>query len=171
MNSCALCGICLEQGDKKRLFCASEARKFISERCKPTPFLFSFLVAQNPSSNAVCIPCVNWKRRAEMGTFKRTKRPLLQLDQLILFLMQPGKHQEPDHRCMQRLVKAVRQPSNPYRAIFPLPVYSISLLIKADTYQHCVAAWWEYNGRTEFFASSQEARRVRCAIKAGLVDA
>ncbi len=28
-------------------------------------------------------------------------------------------------------------------------------------------AWWEYNGRTEFFASPFEARRVRCAIKAG----
>ncbi len=29
-------------------------------------------------------------------------------------------------------------------------------------------AWWEYNGRTELFASSHEARRVRCAIKAGV---
>lgn len=179
MNSpyCSLCGIELSHGLKRRLFSLKEARKFIQERCKPTPFLFQTLVSQEPPSSqqgpsvsrSVCIPCVNWKRRAETGALKRTKRPLLQLDQLILFLMQPGRHQEPDHRCMERLVKAIRQPSNPYRHILPLPVQSIIRLIEDNTYQHCVAAWWEYNDRTEFFASSQEARRVRCAIKAGLV--
>ena len=41
--------------------------------------------------------------------------------------------------------------------------------MRGNTYQHCVAAWWEYNGRTEFFATAQEARRVRCALKAGLL--
>lgn len=91
---------------------------------------------------------------------------MLQLDQMILFLMQPGRHQEPDMRCMERLVKAVRQPCNPYRALFPAPVRWIVSRIKGDTYRDCVVAWWEYNGRTEFFASAQEARRVRCALKA-----
>ena len=177
---CSLCGIRLSLGLKRRLFSGSEARKFITQRCKPTPFLYQLLAAapscpsNDPGSSlqqrSVCIPCVNWKRRVEAGTLKRTKHPLLQLDQLILFLMQPGKHQEPDHRCMERLIKAVRQPDNPYRHIFPLPVQSISLALRGNTYQHCVAAWWEYNDRTEFFASPQEARRVRCAIKAGLFE-
>jgi hypothetical protein len=172
---CSLCGIYLSSGHKRRLYCASEARKFIVERCKPTPFLYKTLTSEDgcplpARANSVCIPCVNWKRRAESGALKRTKQPLLQLDQLILFLMQPGRHHEPDHRCMERLVKAVRQMDNPYRHIFPLPVLSISLNIKDNTYQHCITAWWEYNGKTEFFASSHEARRVRCAIKAGLMD-
>jgi hypothetical protein len=48
-------------------------------------------------------------------------------------------------------------------------VKRITLDIQGDTYQHCVVAWWKFNGQTEFFASAQEARRVRCAIKAGLV--
>lgn len=55
------------------------------------------------------------------------------------------------------------------RHIFPLPVQRITLDVRGNTYQHCVAAWWEYNGRTEFFATAQEARRVRCALKAGLL--
>jgi hypothetical protein len=168
---CILCGIHLTQGSKKRLLGAQEAQCFIQERCKPTPFLYRSLTAQATTPlRHVCIPCVNWKRRAETGLLKRTNKPMLQMDQLILFLMQPGRLQEPDHRCMDRLVKAIRQPDNPYRPVFPLPVLRISLNIQENTYQHCVIAWWDYNGRTEFFASAQEARRVRCAVKAGLVE-
>lgn len=55
------------------------------------------------------------------------------------------------------------------RAFFPLPVQTIVGMTKDDTYLACVAAWWQYNGRTEFFASTGEARRVRCALKAGLL--
>lgn len=171
--ACTLCGISLV-GGKRRLFGPKEGHRFISEQCKPTPFLYTYLLdllARTKDRQALCIPCVNWKRRADHGGLKRTCIPMLQLDQMILFLMQPGKHQEPDMRCMERLVRAVRQPGNPYsRLIFPLPVQRIVRLIRGETYLHCVAAWWEYNGRTEFFASTQEAKRVRCAVKAGLVE-
>ena len=143
----------------------------VRERCKPTPFLHALLSSGKAAhvKRFVCIPCVNWKRRVEHVRARPTAvRPMLQLDRMILFLMQPGRHQEPDMRCMERLVRAVRQPENPYRAAFPPPVQWIVSRIQGDTYQHCVLAWWEYNGRTEFFASAQEARRVRCALKAGL---
>ncbi len=170
-DHCALCGIHLVDL-KRRLFCPAEGSAFIQSKCKPSPFLFRFLTqAQSctaDQSRYLCIPCVNWKRRAEKGGLRRAAMPMLQMDQMILYLMQPGKHQEPDRRCMERLVKAVRQVSNPYRSIFPLPVQQVVHRIRGDTYRHCVLAWWEYNGRTEFFASAQEARRVRCALKAGI---
>lgn len=123
-QQCVLCGILL-QGRKRRLFCPVEGVKFITERCKATPFLHAFLENTLPRQTTklgLCIPCVNWKRRAERGTLRRTARPMLQLDQMILFLMQPGKHQEPDHRCMERLVEAVRQAGNPYRCA-PVPSF------------------------------------------------
>ena len=167
---CTLCGIRLA-GLKRRLFCPVEGRAFFRERCKPSPFLHAFL-SQRKSDLGVkhylCIPCVNWKRRVQQGSLRRTGRPMLQLDRMILFLLQPGRHQEPDMRCMERLVEALRQPCNPYRSVFPAPVQWIADRIRGNTYQHCVLAWWEFNGRTEFFASAQEARRVRCAVKAGL---
>lgn len=115
---CVFCGICL-QGMKRRLFCPLEGRRFLDERCKPTPFLHAYLSDTlgrvQGKRQVLCIPCVNWKRRAEQGALKRTPSPMLQLDQMILFLMQPGKHAEPDLRCMERLVVAVRQIGNPYR--------------------------------------------------------
>ncbi len=92
--------------------------KFVNECCKATPFLHACLSNQLKMQDDklfICIPCVNWKRRASQGNLKRVQRPMLQLDQMILFLLQPGRHQEPDQRCMDRLVKAVRQDDNPYR--------------------------------------------------------
>jgi hypothetical protein len=116
---CALCGIHMA-GLKRRLLCPIEGRKFIEQRCKATPFLHEHLMQVLPLLSKdtklhLCIPCVNWKRRACQGSLKRVAQPMLQLDQMILFLMQPGKHQEPDQRCMERLVKAMRQSDNPYR--------------------------------------------------------
>lgn len=164
---CALCGIPLVHL-KRRLFNVEEGRTFIMRRCKPSQFLYAQLIREGCKTDRryLCIPCVNWKRRAEQGSLRRSVRPLLQLDQMILYLMQPGRHQEPDRRCMERLVRAVREPSNPYRPLFPFPVQKIVDAIKGDSYQECVLAWWEYNGCTEFFASAQEARRVRGALKA-----
>ena len=172
-SHCSFCGINLSNGLKRRLYSPVPGRKFILQRCKATPFLYPLLTAgaiDPDRKQHLCIPCVNWKRRAEHGRLKRTRLPMLQLDQMILFLLQPGRFQEPDHRCMERLVVAVRQPDNMFRSIFPAPVQRITRDIAGDTYQHCVAAWWLYNGRTEFFFSPQEAKRVRSAVKAGLVS-
>jgi hypothetical protein len=150
-QQCVLCGILL-QGRKRRLFCPVDGVKFISERCKPTPFLHNFLentLPRQAGKLGLCIPCVNWKRRAERGTLRRTARPMLQLDQMILFLMQPGKHQEPDHRCMERLVEAVRQASNPYRCMDCLARTS------------CLATDWCQSGK--FSRSLFSASRWRSA--------
>lgn len=169
---CILCGIHL-LGMKRRVFNQVEGQSFVRKLCKPTPFLHTRLSSQSvlPGKHFMCIPCVNWKRRIAQGSRRRFGRPMLQLDQMILFLLQPGRHPEPDMRCMKRLVKAVRQPGNPYLPLFPAPVRWIVSRIRGNTYADCVVAWWEYNGRTEFFASAHEARRVRCALKGGHDDA
>ena len=50
----------------------------------------------------------------------------LQLDQLILYLLSPGHNQEPDARCMQRLVQAAKQAEgNCALHAFPLPARSV----------------------------------------------
>lgn len=169
MDYCCLCGIRLA-GLKRRYQSHSDSSAFVRGRCKPSPFLFAHLVNSPLRTDAslrqgICIPCVNWRRRVETCGLRRTRQPMLQLDQLVCFLLRPGPHTEPDHRCMERLIRAARQPDNPYRSLFPLPVQAILDATKDDTFHACVVAWWEYNGHTEFFASGQEARRVRCIIK------
>lgn len=126
---CALCGTRII-GLRRRLFCPKEGLRFISTRCKATPFVHAYLLSSLPAAKGkqvLCIPCVNWKRRAEQGTLRRTSSPMLQLDQLILFLLQPGRHPEPDFRCMERLVAAARQPDNPLRR--PPPPFLFAVLL------------------------------------------
>jgi hypothetical protein len=167
MDHCCLCGIHLD-GLKRRYQSPRETSRFIRECCKPSPFLYAPLsnLECSPPRQGICIPCVNWKRRVETIGLRRTRQPKLQMDQLICYLLQPGAHAEPDHRCMERLIQAARQPGNPYRALFPVPVQTILDAVQENTFHACVVAWWAYNGNTEFFASGQEARRVRCALKA-----
>ena len=180
---CCLCGIKLF-GLKRRFQSPANTAAFVAKHCKPTPFIYPLLSSESGGGDSsvsksgqqsckrrsmlrgVCIPCVNWKRRVETCGLKRSKHPMLQLDQLICFLMQPGYHVEPDHRCMERLVMAAQQPDNPFRSFFPVAVQTILDAAKAPTSQACVYAWWEYNGCTEFMASGPEARRVRCVVKA-----
>lgn len=174
---CSFCGGNLT-GAQRRLFNQAKFRKFVLEKCKEAPFIYPILAREPlpPASSKrackqyLCIPCVNWRRRAESGRLRRNRQPMLQLDQMLLFLLQPGRFPEPDHRCMTRLVSAVRQPENMYRPCFPAPVLWIVDHIEGNTYQHCVAAWWKYNHKTVFFASPQEAKRVRCVVKNGIVD-
>lgn len=154
---------------KRRMVGQREFVSFLRNKCKPTPFAFSVLTNNNQglSSSAtlsVCIPCVNWKRRILACPIQRRDLPMLQIDQLVYYLIRPGFFMEPDRRCIGRLLAGVRQQGNPFLSIFPLPVLSILSKITENTYDACVSAWWDYNGRTEFFGSGAEAKRVRLLL-------
>ena len=166
---CLLCGTNL-CGLKRRFQPREDVRKFVQAKCRPTAFVFQHLVNGGaPGRGGLCIPCVNWKRRASNGSLRRCTKPLLQLDQLILYMLDPGCVPEPDLRCMERLFCALRQAGSPLRASFPLPVQTMLGRLQGNTYLHAVAAWWEYNDRTEFFQSAGQARRVRLAFKMGVL--
>lgn len=171
-SHCCLCGIQFDAHMKRRLQDRDELPRFVLDRCKPTPFLYQRLSQPDLLVHTVgrgqlylCIPCVNWKRRVETRSLRRTRLPRLQFDQLIYFLLQPGVYPEPDHRCMERLIVGARQPSNPLSVVFPTPVSAILAKVECDTYAACVTAWWYYNGCTEFFASGKESRRARGVFK------
>ncbi len=165
-----LCGIRL-CGLKRRFQPREEVRKFVADRCRPTPFAHLHLInGQTAGRGGLCIPCVNWKRRASGTGLRRCARPLLQIDQIILYMLDPGSVPEPDQRCMDRLFRALRLPDNPLRASYPLPVQTMLGTIQGNTYLHAVAAWWEYNERTEFFQSAGQAKRVRLALKMGVAS-
>ncbi len=155
---------------KRRMQSREELAAFVLRRCWPTPFLYQLLSCPQPpgetdSRHELCIPCVNWKRRVVQARSVRRKRlPVLQMDQLIYYLLRPGVYPEPDRRCMGRLLVAARQSDNPFRFVFPLPVQTMLVNVRADTPAGCIEAWWGYNGSTEYFASGGEAKRVRALL-------
>ncbi len=163
-DHCCLCGIKFGSKMKRRMLNAKELASFVRNQCRPTPFVYRMLIAPECLGGTVfgvCIPCVNWKRRISVLPAKRRLQPMLQLDQLVYYLLRPGFFIEPDRRCIGRLLAGVRQPGNPFIRAFPLPAQTILSNLKDNTYDECVRAWWDYNGNTEFFGSGAEAKRVR----------
>jgi hypothetical protein len=162
MQCCYLCGIGL--GARRRRYQEhAPLLEFLKDRCTPTSMVYAHLAGAPPLKGKLplCIPCVNWKRRGAH------KRGYLQLDQLMLSVMQPGRFREPDQRCLGRLLDALLFPHNPLRCAFPLPVAGVlSRLGPRDRSLAGISqAWWEYNHRTAFFRHAQTARLVRGLVK------
>lgn len=166
MDFCFLCGICLE--NKRRRYQSIKELKLLAQKhCMKTPFVQEYLSTfiETEAKEPLCVPCVNWKRRCWSHSLKRQERPVLQMDQLIIFLISPGLLAEPDQRCVQRLIMAIKQPTNPLRKILPLQAESILKNMEGDDIYSSVSAWWKYNNNTEFFSSGNTARLVRNVIK------
>lgn len=167
MDHCFLCGTSLTTR-RRRYQLASQLKHMLQHKCTPTPFVQSLLLSTECSDDKepLCVPCVNWKRRCWNGSLKRKAKPVLQIDQLIMFLLSPGSMQEPDQRCVQRLVLALKQPGNPLRKALPMQVETILGNMEGEDVHSAISAWWDYNGKCEFFANGDAARFVRSSIKA-----
>jgi len=161
MEHCFLCGISLTAGKGKRYKNTQELRCFVRDKCQPTPLAFAHLSESCcvPLESPLCIPCVNWKRR----TAVRPGKSLLQVDQLIGYIMQPGRMNEPDSRCLVRLIEALRDETSPFARAhaIPLPVRHILSRLETNDLASIAKAWWDLNGRSSFFRHAQTAKIIR----------
>lgn len=163
-TNCFLCGIRMIKERKCRYKSTSELQAFVRDRCVPTPIAHQRITEAGdlPDQVPVCIPCVNWKRRASVAG--RGKH-YLQVDQLVMYILQPGRMAELDQRCVGRLLDALAEPTSPFAASIPLPVRAILARLDAHDLQSITKSWWEQNGYTRFFRHPQTARLVRSLHK------
>lgn len=162
-DHCFLCGISLSGRQPRRFKPTEELQQFVKARCHPTPMAFAFITErQHPAlESPVCIPCVNWRRRACL----RSCKTHLQVDQLISYVLQPGRMSELDQRCLARLLDALLDSSSPFACVIPLPVQAILSRLERRDFVSIAKAWWELNGHTRFFRHTQTARIVRAIQK------
>ena len=92
-------------------------------------------------------------------------RPMLMIDQLILFCLHPGRYQFPDRRCLRRLLIIAQNPKNMLSLVMPDSVYSIIQACKHYNLAEIVKHWWFFNNCSHFFRSNITARLVRVIIK------
>jgi hypothetical protein len=150
----------------------------VSTRCQPTPYGYQhFSSIKGEDRVLLCISCVNWQRRASGACKRKTgtaRKPLLLMDQVTLFMMEPGTVPFPDQRCVLRLVMSLRTPGTDWvprllLGLMPVPVQTmISMLpekVEGSVLTALVRVWWEYNGRTVFFSHHLTAKLVRKMIK------
>ena len=145
----------------------------MAARCQPTPHAYRhFSGLDGPGRVLVCIPCVNWQRRACLA---KDRRPYLLLDQLILFMLEPGRTPMPDQRCTLRLLRSLKGGDDwvtrTLRLQMPVPVQAMLDALPEGCLEPglilgaLVRAWWDYNGRSAFFAHHQTAKLVRRVVK------
>ena len=175
----------------KRCKSLSCLKLFVTTKCKPTPFLYNYFANCNEEGFAtLCLPCVNWQRRSCIGARKRNSgsKPYLLPDHFAVFMMEPGSVPFPDQRCMLRLVTALKRASSDWDGpaglmlrLMPLPVQVMVSMLPVDIetvalqespyptniplLNLLVGTWWDYNGRSVFFAHKVTAKLVRRMIK------
>ncbi len=90
-------------------------------------------------------------------------------------MLQPGTVLFPDQRCVLRLLSAMRDPGEDWVpkllfGLMPVPVQTMIGMLPAnlsvdEVQRAIVRVWWEYNGRTAFFAHHLTAKLVRRCLK------
>jgi hypothetical protein len=165
----------------KRKRSLSSLSQFVLARCQPTPYAYRYFSAVRGEDRVMlCISCVNWQRRGYVARRKKAagRRQLLLADQVALFMLRPGTVPFPDQRCVLRLLTALRDPGDDWvpRLLFglmPLPVQTMIGMLPPcmegeGVMRAIVRVWWEYNGRTVFFASHLTAKLVRKMVKSDM---
>ena len=175
----------------KRCKTLASIRHFVLSRCRPTPYLYQYFANASSGHVVLCLPCVNWQRRAYGARKRDGGKPFLLSDHFATFMMEPGRVQFPDQRCILRLVGSLlRARDNTddecnkaavlMLGSMPVPVQAMVGLLPSDLdvsegaypgniplLNVLVRAWWEYNGQTPFFAHKATAKLVRRMIKDG----
>ena len=105
---------------------------------------------------------------------------MLLMDQVAVFMLQPGIILFPDQRYVLRLLTAMREPGDDWvpkllLGLMPVPVQTMIGMMPSppcgpyeSVHSVIVRVWWEYNGRTVFFAHHMTAKLIRKCLKRSL---
>jgi hypothetical protein len=183
-NSCIFCSgsiplLASGASYNKRKRTLTSLGQFVSARCQPTPYAFQhFSGLRGEGRVLLCVSCVNWQRRCAVGGRKKPAgKPLLLVDHVATFMLQPGTVLFPDQRCVLRLLSAMREPGDDWvpqllLRLMPVPVQTMIGMLPSppcrpdeNLQRVVVEVWWEYNGRTVFFAHHLTAKLIRRHLK------
>lgn len=141
-----------------------EIQSFLTKKCIMTQFHYHVVKALDPQITPnvpICRPCLNWQR--VRTNFK--KKVFTPFDHLIMFASNPGDVQEPDHRCLERLVKSLFSKHNFFYDIIPYHVFKILEKIQTAKGERIpeliVSHWWKFNEHSQFLHNKKITRIIR----------
>jgi hypothetical protein len=104
-----LCGHVLSCDTARRYKKHDVLKQLVIRKCIPTAYVYSCVVNyRGAGKHTVCIACVNWTRRLSIR--KGKDLVFIPIDNVILFVMQPGEYLEPDKRTLVRLLHSLCVP-------------------------------------------------------------
>jgi hypothetical protein len=133
LEVCILCGHILYPGVGRRYKKYGAMTDLISRKCTPTAFVYACVTKYtgDVGKHTVCIACVNWTRSVHLlrlvyfvyvtpsqllknaslcrrlSLRQTSKTIFIPMDNVLLFIMQPGKFIEPDKRTLVRLLRSL----------------------------------------------------------------
>jgi len=169
---CTLCGVSCANPSQCRLADVADIQRVVQTHCTPTALHYrSLLALSSADRRPLCMPCVNWKRRASKKQVSQrdTRRATVYftpLDTIILYTISPGHFPEPDQRCLVRLSQTAANPRNGYSAVIPALVRKLlNHALAADDQEATgvtlLRLWWKENAESSFFRFPETARAVR----------
>jgi hypothetical protein len=177
-NNYRVCEMCLRmvmnKGGEVSMLKTPAISKFLKDRVKPTPFLYSYLMKLNEKRNVfnICSNCDSWMRRqCTPLKIKRCggKRGFLMVDQLILSIMLPGQYQPPEMRITQRLINIIRKDDGKNWLSTICPPLVVRTLCDNDiviasrkVLKSISVATWRSGRRQTVFGNATFAKFIRC---------
>ena len=145
-------------------------QELLRVRCVPTGFHMRAVLAL-PSENVgagLCSLCVHWRRRTQQ--LRAGHRNLTPFDHVLRLAIAPGTAPALDKRNWHKLLTRLLAPDNMFADLMPSPARSIlTAMLQADPGadhgRTLALAWYEQNGRPQFFSSSKIAQAVRRHVR------
>jgi hypothetical protein len=178
---CCMCCRALSSSEPAQLHNSSSMRQYLNDVFVCTPFLWKYLNEmvkgmelslerkQTELSSStddcfmcMCVACDAWVQRNSKDCVEKR---LLYVDQIILFMIMPGKYCLPERRGCMRVLQNMRMDNpivscvTPSMLRYQLPVMGPSLTEASMLYK-----WWDYNGRPFIVGSAALAKKLRRVV-------
>jgi len=131
----------------------------------------------------ICMPCVQWYRRAKKSRATSSKKIFTPLDRsastfdasnhvsdsylvsarsILLHVLCPGRFPDPDLRCYARLSSVAADPENGFASTVPDTVRRIlGAARESPAARSVLREWWRANDSTPCFRHAETARAIR----------
>ena len=160
-----MCQLCFGGGDGTYVLATGSLHRFIREKARPTPYLYSFLLREsdNVTSFFCCCNCDSWMRRQ-----KTEEKVLLVVDRFILSILFPGVYTNPEKRTCQRIIHGIQR--NKYKDILAsiCPNFVLRVLREnkicirsREVASSIAAATWHSSREQTFVSNSAYAKSLR----------
>jgi hypothetical protein len=159
-----------------RFVSSCELKNMCATHFVPTSFAYNVLMLlQDGQKIYTCKHCSLFLRRISHKDGKRKCKRFLPVDQVILFMLQPGAVKVPDIRNLRRFLEDnighTGKDSSNFYASFSAVRHMLQL-VRLNLQQEMLGevdavscAWWSANGNCTIFSSAVAAKYVRHGLK------
>jgi hypothetical protein len=173
VTRCCLCCRSLSNREPAQLQSCSMMRQYLDEVFTRTPFLWAYLdqlvkgIDTDSSSDedflVMCVACDALAMR--MSKNQPLKRRMLYVDQIVLFMLLPGKYDLPERRGCNRVLQQMRLDNPVIHHVVPSMLhYQLPVVGPCLTEAQILHNWWIFNDKPFIVGSAALSKKLRRVV-------